>query len=104
MSAVCDAVGGIGRGIYFMVNWADAANKQFSPPDHMNYKRIFQCRVLTGNSTTLSRDVDPEDLFEAPLIPNSSSKRFDSVVDAHNEKYVLFRDGFAYPEYLITFI
>ena len=98
------AAGGLGKGIYFFKNWADAADKLFSPPDEQNYKRIVQCRVLTGNSTIPSRDYDPDDIFMAPLMPNSSTKRYDSVVDEHKEKFVIFRDGFAYPEYLVTFI
>uniref|UniRef100_K1QFX2 Low-density lipoprotein receptor-related protein 1B n=1 Tax=Magallana gigas TaxID=29159 RepID=K1QFX2_MAGGI len=87
-----------GTGVYFAINAAYSARDTYSPRDYNNYKRVYRCRVLTGDYCQGAQDM------KAP--PNKSTRiLFDSVVDnlINPGIFVIFNDTQAYPEYLITF-
>lgn len=92
-----------GDGVYFAVFASYSCRKQYSVPDANNIKRIYYCRVLTGDfmKGASGMRVPP---------PNKDRGKhcvFNSVVDDMDENkremFVIFHDAQAYPEYLIYF-
>src|SRR6218665_768676 len=90
-----------GKGVYFARDWTYSAHPTYSPQNTQGFKFIYQARVLAGEFIL----GNPE-YFDAPLKPNETTKRYDSVVDnvQNPSIFVVFRDTQVYPEYLITFI
>lgn len=91
-----------GNGVYFAVNAFYSARDQSSPRDFNRNKRIYRCRVLTGEFCLGAQGmkVPPKKLGAA-----SAHILYDSVVDNVKNPgvFVIFNDTQAYPEYLITF-
>lgn len=91
-----------GDGVYFALNANYSASDTYSPRDFNNNKRVYRCRVLTGEYCKGVRGMKvPQNK------PGASSTHilYDSVVDNPNNPgiFVIFNDTQAYPEYLITF-
>ncbi|KAM9347764.1 protein mono-ADP-ribosyltransferase PARP14-like [Symphorus nematophorus] len=89
-----------GKGTYFAVNANYSASDTYSRPNLQQEKRMYVCRVLTGDFTTGTKDT-----VVAPAKGLSTIQKYDSVVDnpANPSLFVTFHDSQAYPEYLITF-
>ncbi|XP_067664225.1 protein mono-ADP-ribosyltransferase PARP15-like [Haliotis asinina] len=89
-----------GEGCYFAVKSSYTVNPLYSPPDRGGWKRVYQCRVLTGKFT-LGR---PR-MKDTPFRDSEKTVKYDSVVDDVKKPslFVVFNDTQAYPEYLITF-
>ncbi|KAL3864451.1 hypothetical protein ACJMK2_006135 [Sinanodonta woodiana] len=91
----------IGNGVYFAVNAAYSAQDTYSRPDGNRHRRMYQCRVLTGDFAPGGGGMR--------VPPQKSSKEahilYDSVVDnvQSPSMFVIFHDAQAYPDYLITF-
>ncbi|XP_069140966.1 LOW QUALITY PROTEIN: protein mono-ADP-ribosyltransferase PARP14-like [Argopecten irradians] len=88
-----------GDGVYFAVNASYSASNTYSRPDPSGHKRMYLCKVITGEFTQGSRG-----MRVAPP-KGTGHLLFDSVVDtpANPGMYIIFNDTQAYPEYLITF-
>ncbi|XP_046547810.1 protein mono-ADP-ribosyltransferase PARP15-like [Haliotis rubra] len=89
-----------GEGCYFAVKSSYSVNPLYSPPDKRGWKRVYQCRVLTGKFT-LGRPRMKDTPFRGP----EKTVKYDSAVDDVKKPslFVVFNDTQAYPEYLITF-
>lgn len=91
-----------GNGVYFAINAAYSARDTYSPRDYNNYKRVYRCRVLTGEYCQ-----GAQGMKVPPNKPGAASTHilYDSVVDNLRNPgiFVIFNDTQAYPEYLITF-
>lgn len=93
-----------GNGVYFAVNASYSARDQYSPRDFNRNKRIYRCRVLTGEFCQ-----GAQGMKVPPNKPNPGAGTthilYDSVVDNVRNPgiFVIFNDTQAYPEYLITF-
>ena len=90
----------LGKGVYFAVASWYSAQPKYSTPDASGRKRMYQARVLTGEHTKGSSSYRvPPSNAATPGFP------FDSVVDnvSMPQRFVIFLDNQAYPEYLITF-
>ncbi|XP_048245653.1 protein mono-ADP-ribosyltransferase PARP14-like [Haliotis rufescens] len=89
-----------GEGCYFAVKSSHSANPLYSPPDKYGWKRMYQCRVLTGKFT-LGR----ARMKDTPFRGQGKNVKYDSAVDDVKKPscFVVFNDTQAYPEYLITF-
>ncbi|KAJ8316973.1 hypothetical protein KUTeg_004877 [Tegillarca granosa] len=106
-----------GNGVYFAVSSDYSARDQYAAPDHNGHKRIYQCKVLTGEYVQGSQGlrVPPQKAKYKKILQKSiaalaqpspgSVAHYDSVVDdiLNPGIYVIFNDTQAYPEYLITF-
>ncbi|XP_072048532.1 LOW QUALITY PROTEIN: protein mono-ADP-ribosyltransferase PARP14-like [Amphiura filiformis] len=85
-----------GKGTYFA---RDAKySVRYADPDGNKQRHIFQCKVLTGEF------YKGEGSMRAPP-EKVTGYRYDSLVDSLQNPsiFVIFNDGHAYPEYLITF-
>lgn len=93
-----------GNGVYFAVNASYFARDQYSPRDFNGNKRIYRCRVLTGEFCQ-----GAQGMKVPPNKPNTGAGTthilYDSVVDNVRNPgiFVIFNDTQAYPENLITF-
>ena len=93
-----------GNGVYFALNANYSANDRYSPQDFNGQKRIYRCRVLTGDFSQ-----GRQGMLVPPNKPQGKGGAnhilYDSVVDNVNSPgiFVIFNDTQAYPEYLITF-
>jgi len=87
-----------GKGVYFAKNASYSAQDLYSPRDDSGRKRMYLCRVLTGDYTKGNFSI-----IESPIKGND--KRYHSVVDDVKNPliFVIFKDTQAYPDYLITF-
>lgn len=92
----------LGNGVYFALNASYSASDQYSPRDFNRNKRIYRCRVLTGEFC-----LGAQGMKVPPNKPGAASAHilYDSVVDNVKNPgiFVIFNDTQAYPEYLITF-
>ncbi|XP_060585886.1 protein mono-ADP-ribosyltransferase PARP14-like isoform X2 [Ruditapes philippinarum] len=89
-----------GDGVYFAVNASYSCSDTYSRPAS-GVKRMYYCRVLTGEFTQGTRG-----MRVAPTKGGTGSTAiFDSVVDrqATPGMFIIFHDTQAYPEYLISF-
>ncbi|XP_062600978.1 protein mono-ADP-ribosyltransferase PARP15-like [Saccostrea cucullata] len=91
-----------GNGVYFAVDAEYSARETYSKPDPNGHKRIYLCKVLTGEYTLGKKDmrVPPAKDAQHPHI------LYDSVVYPLQdpEMYIIFNDTQGYPSYLITFV
>ena len=90
-----------GCGVYFAKDAQYSARDKYSPPDSNGHKHIYLAKVLTGLYTKGSSD-----MREPPRDPTNPAAKFDSTVDDVHDPhiFVVFFDGQAYPEYLITLL
>jgi len=91
----------VGNGVYFDVQSSCSTQCKNSQADASGKKRIYYCKVLTGEFTA-----GQTGLRVPPQKPNAQAQvLYDSVVDtlANPAMYVIFNDTQAYPEYLLTF-
>jgi poly [ADP-ribose] polymerase 10/14/15 len=90
-----------GDGVYFAANAQYSCRDTYSRPDPTGIKRIYYCRVLTGECTQGKRGMRVPPSKGGP----GSTALYDSVADDPVEPwmYILFHDTQAYPEYLISF-
>ncbi len=89
-----------GEGTYFAKQASYSASGNYAAPDRSRQRRIYMCKVLTGEYTQGSPGMK--------LLPSKPGKKddiFDSLVDNVFDPsiFVIFHDTQAYPEYLITF-
>lgn len=90
-----------GEGVYFAVNASYSAQTTYSKPDSQGHKRMYLCKVLTGEFT-----VGQGGMRVPPPKPGQQSHiLYDSVVNAMNSPimFIIFNDTQGYPAYLITF-
>ena len=91
-----------GDGVYFAVQAQYSCSNTYSRPDPVGIKRIYLCRVLTGEYTMgkSGMRVPPQKKSGA-----SAHAIYDSVVNhvTTPTMYVIFNDTQAYPDYLIAF-
>uniref|UniRef100_A0A3B1JSA6 Poly [ADP-ribose] polymerase n=1 Tax=Astyanax mexicanus TaxID=7994 RepID=A0A3B1JSA6_ASTMX len=82
------------------INSQYSASNTYSVPNQQGHKRMYLCRVLTGDYTAGNSS-----MFVPPPKSANSIVLYDTVVDNPNAPtiFVVFRDDHAYPEYLITF-
>lgn len=90
-----------GDGVYFAVNAEYSCMKTYSAPDRNGVKRMYYCKVLTGDYALGE---------EGMRVPPANPKRgrhyiYNSVVNdlLTPDMFVIFHDSQAYPEYLIYF-
>ena len=89
-----------GKGVYFAVNTEYPAGRGYARADSNGHKRIYRALVLTGDFA--------QGVADMPVPPpNPANPGFpcDSTVNDMSNPimFVVFLDGMAYPEYLITF-
>ncbi|XP_033990535.1 poly(ADP-ribose) polymerase family member 14-related sequence 1 [Trematomus bernacchii] len=90
-----------GNGTYFAVNANYSATDTYSKPNANGEKRMYLCRVLTGDFS-----LGKQGMIVTPAKSGTVSlQKYDSVVDkmANPTMFVIFHDTQAYPEYMITF-
>ena len=90
-----------GDGVYFAKDATYSARDMYSPRDGNGQKYMYLAKVLTGEFTK-----GYSGMKEPPAKdPRNRTIKFDSAVDDVNNPqiFVVFFDGQAYPEYLITF-
>jgi poly [ADP-ribose] polymerase 10/14/15 len=90
-----------GKGVYFAVEADYSCDNTYSVPDPNGVKRMYYCRVLTGEYTKGSHG-----LRQPPEKPSGGPHSlYDSVInDPNNIKmFVVFNDTQAYPEYILSF-
>ncbi|CAC5424291.1 Protein mono-ADP-ribosyltransferase PARP15 [Mytilus coruscus] len=91
-----------GAGVYFAVEVRYSIQDTYSRPDPSGHKRMYLCRVLTGEFCTgvAGMRVPP-----AKPSPAGSHILYDSVTNDMNNQimYIIFHDSQAFPEYLVTF-
>ena len=92
-----------GHGVYFAKDAQYSARDKYSPPDSNGHKHISLAKVLTGLFTKGSSDMREPPARRDPTHP---AAKFDSTVDDIDDPgiFVVFYDGQAYPEYLITLL
>lgn len=86
--------------MYFAVNASYSCQGQYSRPDTVGIRRIYFCRVLTGDFT-----IGKHGMRVPPVKQAGSHDLFDSVVNNVSSPimFIIFNDTQAYPEYLIHF-
>ena len=87
--------------MYFAKDAQYAARDQYSPRDSRGHKHMYLAKVLTGEYTK-----GRSGMKEPPAKdPTNEALKFDSTVNDVDDPhiFVVFFDGQAYPEYLITF-
>ena len=87
-------------GTCFSVEAGYSAKDTYSKPDNNGEKRMYLCRVLTGDYT-----LGKKEMASPPSKSSNPNVIYDSVVDNKDnpQMFIVFQDGHAYPEYLITF-
>lgn len=87
--------------MYFSLNAGYAASNTYSTVDGQGNKRIYLCKVLTGEFT-----VGQQGMMIPPAKPGQQSHiLYDSVVNSISNPglFTIFNDTQCYPVYLITF-
>jgi poly [ADP-ribose] polymerase 10/14/15 len=88
--------------LYFAVNVGYSIQDTYSRPDASNHKRMFLCKVLTGEFC-----VGNSSLKVPPTKPGAAGSHilYDTVTDNVSSPimFVIFHDSQAVPEYLVTF-
>lgn len=90
-----------GEGVYFAVSANYSVLDTYSHPDSKGHKRIYLCKVLTGDYT-----VGQKGMRVPPAKKGQQSHiLYDSVVNnvSKPEMFIIFNDTQGYPDYLITF-
>lgn len=89
-----------GEGVYFARDASLSASDTYSVPDSSGNKRMYLCKVLTGEFTLGGRGMK--------IPPNKTATHdilYDCVVNNTTDPtiYIIFHDTQAYPAYMITF-
>lgn len=87
--------------MYFAVNAGYSASDVYSRPDKQGLKRMYLCKVLTGEYT-----VGQGGMRVPPAKQGQQSHiLYDSVVNNMSSPvmFIIFNDTQGYPDYLITF-
>ena len=91
-----------GNGVYFATSASYSASNTYSVPDSNGNKRIYMCKVLTGEYTN-----GKSGMIIPPQKPSPAGTHllYDCVVDnvSRPNMYIIFHDAQAYPEYMILF-
>ncbi|XP_052088539.1 protein mono-ADP-ribosyltransferase PARP14-like isoform X3 [Mytilus californianus] len=91
-----------GAGVYFAVEVRYSIQDTYSRPDPSGHKRMYLCRVLTGEFCK-----GLGGMRVPPAKPNAAGSHilYDSVTNDMNNQimYIIFHDSQAFPEYLVTF-
>nr|XP_034317327.1 protein mono-ADP-ribosyltransferase PARP14 isoform X2 [Crassostrea gigas] len=90
-----------GEGVYFAVDAGYSASDTYSRPDGQKHKRMYLCKVLTGEFT-----VGQSGMRVPPAKQGQQSHiLYDSVVNniSSPAMFIIFNDTQGYPDYLITF-
>lgn len=90
-----------GRGTYFAVNASySGGGYSFTAPG--GQKQMMLCQVLVGDTIKLPSD---SSIALAPIKPGAATERYDSVTGntGGSDVVIVYDNGRAYPEYLITF-
>ena len=90
----------LGIGVYFSSN-VQAVNQTQAPGSGPNgYQYMYVCKVLVGDSQQ-----GRANMISTTTNPNNGGNPYDSAVDnvANPTWFVVFKDGQAYPEYLIEY-
>lgn len=84
--------------MYFSKNFSYSAQNTRVSPAINGFKRVYQCKVLTGEMVGNRRILPPPKNMEKNL-------NYDSTVDnvANPSIFVTYCDSQAYPEYVIYF-
>ncbi|XP_072047251.1 protein mono-ADP-ribosyltransferase PARP14-like [Amphiura filiformis] len=87
-----------GKGTYFAKH-ASSSVYYAKKEDSTGNRYMYMCKVMVGEYTLAERD-----MYVPPKKPGSD-RRYDCIVDnvTNPQIIVIFQDGQAYPEYLITF-
>ncbi|XP_052088524.1 protein mono-ADP-ribosyltransferase PARP14-like isoform X2 [Mytilus californianus] len=92
----------LGAGVYFAVNVNYSIQDTYSRPDTHGHKRMFLCRVLTGEYCN-----GASTMKVPPAKPNAAGSHilYDTVTNNVSSPimFVIFHDSQAFPEYLVTF-
>lgn len=90
-----------GDGVYFAVNADYSARDTYSRPDGQGHKRMYLCKVLTGEFTKGMKGMRVPPAKQG----QQSHILYDSVVDnmSSPDMFIIFNDTQGYPDYLITF-
>ena len=90
----------LGRGSYFAKSAHYSSGDRFSQPNQNGERYMIQVRVLTGDYCLGNKS-----LKSAPYKPQSATEQYDCVVDdlQNPQKYCVFHDDSAYPEYIIRY-
>ncbi|XP_071133739.1 protein mono-ADP-ribosyltransferase PARP14-like [Mytilus edulis] len=88
-----------GDGVYFARDASYSVRDTYSVPDSNGNKRMYLCKVLTGEYTIGGYGMRTPPLKSKPHIV------YDCVVDdtSNPAMYIIFHDAQAYPEYMIMF-
>lgn len=88
--------------MYFAVNVGYSISDTYSSPDAHGHKRMFLCKVLTGEFTNGNSK-----LKVPPTKPGAAGSHilYDTVTNNVSSPimFVIFHDSQAVPEYLVTF-
>ncbi|KAK3612487.1 hypothetical protein CHS0354_024457 [Potamilus streckersoni] len=88
-----------GKGVYFSTRSEYGCDDNYTKRDARGHKYIYQCKVLTGNSTVVTLGYSER---YPPTDPTTGMK-FDSTSSPNMDEYVIYSDTQAYPAYLIEF-
>jgi len=90
-----------GRGTYFAVN-ASYSGGSYAYNMAGGQKQMMLCQVLVGDSIKLPSD---SSIVLPPIKPGANAERYDSVTGntGGSDVVIVYDNGRAYPEYLITF-
>lgn len=87
--------------MYFAVDAGYSASDTYSRPDGQKHKRMYLCKVLTGEFTRGQGGMRVPPAKQG----QQSHILYDSVVDnvGNPTMFIIFNDTQGYPDYLITF-
>ncbi|KAK3612551.1 hypothetical protein CHS0354_024537 [Potamilus streckersoni] len=88
-----------GKGVYFSTQSKYGCDDNYTKRDAKGHKYIYQCKVLTGNSTVVTQGYSER---YPPTDPITRMK-FDSTSSPNLDEYVIYSDTQSYPEFLIEF-
>ena len=86
-------------GVYCSTRSEYGCGDVYTKRDANGHTYIYQCKVITGNSTIVPKGYD----LKFPPYDSTTGRNFDSTSDPQKNEYVIFSDTQAYPEYLIEF-
>ncbi|VDI32296.1 poly [ADP-ribose] polymerase 10/14/15 [Mytilus galloprovincialis] len=92
----------LGAGVYFAVNVSYSITDTYSRPDPQGHKRMFLCRVLTGEycngASTMKVPPAKKGAAGSHILYDTVTNNVSSPI-----MFVIFHDSQAFPEYLVTF-
>ncbi|KAL3843270.1 hypothetical protein ACJMK2_021212, partial [Sinanodonta woodiana] len=88
-----------GMGVYFSTQSTYGCDDNYTKRDAKMHKYMYQCKVLTGNSTVVQKGY--KERF--PPIDPTTGNKYDSTSSPAMDEYVIYSDTQSYPEYLIEF-